>query len=36
MKVHSCRPVTLGDGIEYIVQFNCSTYEEKFELDELI
>ena len=20
---------TLGDGIKYIVQFNCSTYEEK-------
>ena len=29
MKVHSCRPVTLGDAIEYIVQFNCCTYEEK-------
>ena len=29
VKVHSCRPVTLGDRIEYIVQFNCSTYRKK-------
>ena len=26
MKVHSFRPLTLGDGIKYIVQFNCGTY----------
>ena len=35
VKVHSCKPVTLGHGIKYIVQFNCGTYEE-LELDELI